>query len=299
MTSANAILDQVQHLSPLPGTLTRLIGVLNDPTSSIDDVVDTISYDEAITTHMLALCNSAFFGLTRQVGSLRDAVRYLGAAKVLQLLMSVHGNALLTGGQAGYGLDPGVLWRHSVAVSLAAVAIGRQAHLENVNVAATAGLLHDVGKSVLNEYVGADWATIGNVMVEQKLSFGEAEKQVLGYAHDEIGALVAEKWQLPDSIVRCIRYHHTPSALTPPDPLVDVIYLANCLCLSLGIGLGADGMNYRADPTVMERLSLSRAQYETAGAQLIDELAIVEGAVAGATAQRNTAETSTSTGGKA
>lgn len=298
MTSAEAILKQVQSLSPLPGTLTRLITVLDNPTSSVDDIVDVIRYDEAITTQILKLCNSAYFGLSRQVGSLKDAVRFLGTTKVLQILMAVHGKSLLSNGQRGYGLDPGVLWRHSVAVSLASATIARMAGLENVNLASTAGLLHDVGKSVLNEYVGREFAAIGDVLASQKFTFCEAEKLVLGYSHDEIGALVAEKWLLPESIVRCIRYHHNPEDLLPPDPIVDVVYVANCLCLSLGIGLGADELNYRSDPAVQQRLALSRTTLEAAGAQVIDDLSLVEQALVSPADPPSPAETHATTGGR-
>ena len=282
MTSAQDILDRVRGISPLPDTVTRLISVLNDPASSIDEIIEVIRYDDAITTQMLKLCNSAYFGLSRQVHSLSEAIRYLGTVKVLQLLMAVHGNSLLARGQNGYGLDPGVLWRHSVAVSLASAALGQRVSLDNVSLASTAGLLHDIGKVVLNEYVAEEFAEIVRILTEQKTSFVEAERQVLGFSHEEIGAMVAEKWQLPDPIIRCIRYHHEPSSIDLPEALVDVIYLSNCVCLLLGIGLGADGLLCRADPDVMTRLALRESDLESIGAQVLSDLQQVELAFAGA-----------------
>lgn len=276
MTSAEDILDRVKAISPLPGTVTRLITVLNDPASTIDQIIEVIRYDEAITTQMLKVCNSAYFGLSRQVHSLHDAVRYLGTAKVLQLLMAIHGNSLLMKGQHGYGLEPGVLWRHSVAVSLASAALGQRVGLDNVALASTAGLLHDVGKVVLNEYVAEEFSEIVRILTEEKSSFIEAERQVLGFSHDEIGARVAEKWKLPETIVRCIRYHHNPSDLAVPDGLVDVIHLADCVCLLMGIGLGTDELRYRADPEVIRRLKLREADLELTGARVVDDLQNLE-----------------------
>ena len=88
--------------------------------------------------------------------------------------------------------------------------------------------------------------------------------------------MMAEKWKLPDPIVRCIRYHHAPSDLEPHDPLVDAIYLANCVCLLFGIGLGEDGLCSRADATVLERYKLRHADLEIIGAQVVVELQRVQ-----------------------
>ena len=276
MICAEDILARVGEVSPLPGTVVRLIDVINDPHSTPQDIVEVIRYDQAVTGQMLRMCNSAYFGLSREVHSLNDAVRYLGTTKVLQLVMAVHGNALLAKEQNGYGLDPGMLWKHSVAVALAASVLGKRINSSDVGLVFTAGLLHDIGKVVLNEYVGKEFSEIARIVTEQKTSFAEAEKQVLGFSHEDIGAKIAERWKLPDPIVRCIRYHHDPSTLEPTDALVDVVYLADCVCLLLGIGLGADELHYRADPAVMERHSLNESDVEVIGAGMMIELKRVE-----------------------
>ena len=108
------------------------------------------------------------------------------------------------------------------------------------------------------------------------MSFVEAEHQVLGFSHEEIGGMIAEKWKLPPVIVRCIRFHHVPSAVDPPDALVDTVYLANCVCLMLGIGLGEDGLCYRADPTVLDRRGLCENDLKSIGAQMVIDLQRVE-----------------------
>jgi len=276
MTCAEDILARVQGISPLPGTVVRLIDVINKPQSTAQDIVEVIKYAQALTGQMLRMCNSAYFGLSSEVHSLHDAVRYLGTMKVLQLLMAVHGNALLSKGQNGYGLEPGILWKHSVSVALAASILGQRVGLRDVGLAFTAGLLHDIGKVILNEYVGKEFSEIARIVSEQKASFVEAEKQVLGFSHEEIGEKVAEKWQLPDALIRPIRYHHDPSLLTPADPLVDVIYLADCVCLLFGIGLGTDELHYRADPAVMERCNLCESDLEITGASMMIELKRIE-----------------------
>ena len=230
---------------------------------------------------MLRLCNSAYFGLSRKVASLNDAMLCLGTVKVLQLVMSVHTTGLLSKEQIGYGLDPGMLWKHSVAVALTCSNVAQRLKMTNAGLLFTAGLLHDIGKVVLNEYVAEEFSEIVRLVAEQDLSFLEAEHQILGFSHEEIGGKIAESWQLPEAITKCIRYHHDPDKPDPPDILVDTVYLANSLCLILGIGLGADGLAYRADETVMERYQLQEADLELIGVQMTTELKRVEGMFAG------------------
>jgi putative nucleotidyltransferase with HDIG domain len=184
---------------------------------------------------------------------------------------------LLSKEQTGYGLDPGVLWKHSVAVALAASHFTTKMKVANGSVAFTAGLLHDIGKVVLNEYVAAEFSEIARRVSEQRISFLEAERDVLGYSHEDVGGMIAEQWKLPEPMVLCIRHHHDPDALEVPDPLVDVVHLADCTCLMLGLGLGADGLSYRAAGGVMGRHNLHENDLEVLGAQVLVDLKRVQG----------------------
>lgn len=276
MSRIDQIMARVGDIQPLPGTVVRLITVVNNPQSTVNDIVETIRYDQALTARMLRLCNSAYFGLTREIESLEDAMRYLGTLKVLQLVMAVHTSALLSRRQEGYGLEPGILWKQSVAVALASTLFAERTRPENTGLTFTAGLLHDIGKVLLNEYVGEEFTEIFNLVTQQQMSFDQAEKQVLGFSSTEIGALMGEQWKLPESIVRCIRYHRTPGALNPPDVLVDTVHLANNAVMLCGIGLGADGLYYRADHAVMERYRIKENDLELIGAQLLMDFRRVE-----------------------
>lgn len=272
MNNVQDIVDRVRSVQPLPDTALKLMNVMGDPRSTLDSIVDTIKYDQVVTSQVLKLCNSSFFGLSRNVTSLNDALICLGTVKVLQMVISVHTNNMLSREQIGYGLEPGVLWKHSVAVALASSLFAQRLRLPDANLAFTAGLLHDIGKVILNEYVAEEFAEIVRRVTDEHMSFGEAEKQVLGFSHEEIGGMITEKWNLPPVIIRCVRFHHVPSAVNPPDSLVDTVYLANCVCLLLGIGLGEDGLCYRADPTVLERRGLCENDLEVIGAQTVVDL---------------------------
>ncbi len=276
MTSVEEIVSEVEALPPLPDTVLKVINVINNPSSTIDQIVDAVKYDQAITSEILRLCNSAYFGVVRKVTSLNDALVVLGNVKLLQMVMAVHTNSLLSQGQSGYGLAPGALWKQSVAVAIASSALAARLQIPNGNMLFTAGLLHDIGKMVLNEHVADKFAELVRRVAEDKISFAEAEQQVLGFSHEEVGAMVGEKWHLPPEIIQCIKYHHAPGQLDPPDPLVDVVYLANCTCMIFGIGLGEDGLHYRADQSVMERHGLRESDIEEVGAETLVELQRIE-----------------------
>lgn len=270
------IIERVGTLPHLPTTLLRLVNVVSDPGSSLNQIVETIRYDQVMTADVLRLCNSAYFGLSRTVESLDDAVRLLGTVKILQLVMAAHSRAILNRPQSGYGLPAGALWSHSVGVAIGAQILARPLRLGQVGLLFTAGLLHDVGKVALNEYVAREYAEIARRVHEEKISFCEAEQAVLGFTHPEVGGRLAESWCLPDNMIRCIRYHHSPDELEEPDPLIDAIHLSDSVCLAIGVGGGDDGLAYRNNATVMVRHNLTHSDLELLGADIVAELRSVQ-----------------------
>jgi len=269
-----ARLDALPRFNP---TAERLLAVVQDPASTLAQLVDTIRYDQSVTSELLRLCNSPYAGLSRRISTPEDAVRYLGTAQVLRLVTAAQSRTLLAQPQRGYGLAPHALWRHSVAVALAAQAFGHRCGWQGEGLPFTAGLLHDVGKVVLNELVSAEFAEIVRRVSVENLSFNEAEQQVLGFTHPEVGAQVTSRWSFAPEIVRAIRYHHEPDALPQPDLLVDVVYLADTVALLGGIGLGFDGLLYRAAEGVLARHGLGIRDLENVGAEVVAELKQIEG----------------------
>ena len=270
------LVRRAESLPKLSDASARLIPVISDPTSTLQQIVDVIRFDQTVTTELLRLCNSACFGLPRPITSIDDAVRFVGTAKLMQLVMVAHTHALLGPEQAGYGLPPGALWRHSVGVALACQILAEQLGMAEKGLSFTVGLLHDIGKIVLNENIGAEYASIVRLVNQERISFLEAERRALGITHAEVGELVARRWGLPDPIPCCIRYHHEPSALPTPDPIVDTLHLADALCLLLGVGGGDDSQMYRVDEAVLERVGVAPGEIETISAAIVHELKSVQ-----------------------
>ncbi len=275
MTSTAALeqlVERVGTLPHLPDTLLRLVTVVSDPDCSLDQIVEAIRYDQSLTAEVLRLCNSAYYGLARTIESVDSAICLLGTVRVFQLIMAAHARALFGPAQEGYGLPAGALWLHSVGVAVASQLLARRVQLAQTGLVFTAGLLHDCGKVVLNEFVSREYAEIVQRVSTQRRTFAEAEREVLGFTHAEVGARLAEVWSLPERLVACIRYHHDPENAPATDALVDAVHLADAVCILLGIGMGDEGSSYRVSHAVLARCGLKEADLEGLGAETVGEL---------------------------
>lgn len=273
---ADQIVARISALPRLPMTTLRLMEVLSNPDSSLRDVVEIIRFDPTVTAELLKLCNSASMGLSRKIDSVADAARLLGTNRVFQLVMAAHTRTMLGGSQHGYGMPAGALWKHSVGVALAAERLANSVTGSRANEVFTAGLLHDIGKILLNSAVADDYARIASQVQSARMSFCEAERSILGFTHAEIGARVGERWALPETIIRAIRYHHEPEFVEPHDPIVDMVHVADVVCLQIGVGGGDDAMYYRIDNGSLERLGIRLPMLETVGAEVVIELKNIE-----------------------
>jgi len=255
MTKATRMIEKIDSLPPFPQVAQKVLILLNDPDYSSNEVVRVIELDPSITAEILRMCNSAYFGLSRRVGSVKQAVSMLGKKKLIQLVMASSCLRYFKKDTEGYDLEGKELWRHSLACGLTSQILQQQLAEKSEYEGFTAGLLHDMGKLVLSEFVRAEIETILRLADDENYSFLEAEKQVLGMNHAELGARIAERWKFPDEICMAIRHHHTPQQAPASDSLTPVIYLANIICLLAGQGgNGIDGLRYRGYSEIMNRL---------------------------------------------
>ena len=135
----------------------------------------------------------------------------------------------------GYDLPPGELWRHALAVTVAAEGLVKELKIEHADEIFTAALLHDIGKLVLGEFV-ADGVHKIEQALSQGVAFETAEDMVLGTNHADLGARILKQWSLPAGIVNAVRWHHDPESAEQSDSMLDIVHVANGLCLEIGIG---------------------------------------------------------------
>lgn len=248
----------MQDLPALSSVVTDVIRALRNPDCTVAELADVLGRDQALTARVLRLANSALFGLPRRIGALTDAIVLLGFNTVRSLSVAGSAFTVMDRSVVGYGLQRGLLWRHGVAAAAAARLLASRVAPQQVEEAFVAGLLHDIGKIVLDSYVGQAFDEIARIVAEHGAAFADAEREVLGFDHAQVGGLVAEKWALPQDLVAAIRYHHEPLTRTVHWVLPSLVHVANAAVLSARIGVGADVTACEAHEEVISRLGLSQ-----------------------------------------
>jgi putative nucleotidyltransferase with HDIG domain len=261
------ILKSIQTLPPFPATIQKVMALASNPDSSLTELVAVVRLDQAITANILRICNSAYFGLRRPVDNVNDAIMYMGKKNVLRAVMTA-GMSRYFRTQKGYDVKGGDLWEHAVAVALMAQICATKMSRPDDPRLFTAGVLHDIGKMVLGEFVHESWEKIQELVEKQRYSFLEAEEEVIGVNHAELGGEVARIWKFPDEILKAIAFHHRPDLLTDGDAVPWIVYLANQVCHIMGIGVGTDALGYRAVGDVAGRLNLKQRDLEDMMAEL-------------------------------
>ena len=258
MTNVDDIISGIDMLKPIPPVAVQIMALAEDENSSMADIADLIIYDPSITASVLKICNAAIFGLSRRVDSVRDAIVLLGIDEVVELVLLNATVDNFKDDPDGYGLGEGELWKHAVLSAYAAKKLAENnGFASRKHLIFTAGLLKDIGKLIMGRYVAFSYEKI-NILVNSKgYSFNEAEKEVIGINHEELGARLAQKWRFSDRLVYMIRHHHLTAKNAKNSPDTALVYLADIVCMMMGFGTGLDGMAYRFYSDVLERMQLT------------------------------------------
>ena len=260
-TKIQAIMAKVSSFPSMPGAAAKMLSLLNNPDISISQIEEILRFDQGLTANVLRLTNSAYFGFSAKIGSVRQAVVLLGAKRLIQLVLTSCVHSVMQKSVEGYDLPAGELWRHSIAVSVAAEALVKELRIPVADFVFTAALLHDVGKLALSDFVEGDLQKIEDT-ASPGIPFEVAEQFVLGIDHAEVGALILENWSFPPEIVRAVQWHHAPDAVEKTDSLIDIVHVANVLSLMVGTGMGREGLRYQPSVAATKRLGLKPFQLE-------------------------------------
>lgn len=260
--SLEEIVRRVEELPALPKTAHKVIKLTEDPKTSITELSAAISNDQALTAKVLRMANSAYYGYARRIFTLSDAVIILGFGTVRNLVMAASVFNVMDKELPGYVLARGELWKQSIVCALMARKLAARCEFDNPEKAFVAGLLHDIGKIILNTYMAQAFAAVLNKVETEKVPFMTAEEEVLGFNHAIVGAKVAEKWNLPDELVEAISLHHSPRDAHILPALTAIIHLTDVAGMTMGIGLGADGLLYPYDGYALEVLHITHQDLE-------------------------------------
>ena len=267
MAISNDLLEGIQQLKPLPVTLQRLTSALGDENVSPARIADIVEYDGAVAANILKVANSAAHGGLFRIQRVRDAVVRLGTSTLLNIMLGEHLKSLKAPAPL-YDLTEDDLWLHGAAASLAIKALTRELPAGSIPEASgLAALVHDIGKLIMVRYLKADVTSVLGLCRERGFTYVEAERELLGCDHAEVGAAIARKWSFPAPVARAIEFHHVVPP-PDPDPMLDAVMFSNLIAKSIGVGLGSAGLNLRVDYRGLHtRLGLSVEGFERACAQ--------------------------------
>jgi putative nucleotidyltransferase with HDIG domain len=253
-------LQKIVKSSPmLSPSASRLLQLSSIPDHELMDIINLVKTDANLTARVLKVVNSAAFGLINDITSVDRAISYLGERIVVSIALGDCASKLFEKELAGYEAAGGDLWKHDLRTAIAAREVVVQSGLDiSADLAFTAGLLHDIGKALISDYLrGTASDMIEMISSQDSSDYLDAEEKMIGFDHTQAGFELAKEWQLPEQLAEVILFHHHPGNATEEfRPLVYAVHLGDNIAMLGGFGTGADSMQYRLDPNYTKYINL-------------------------------------------
>jgi putative nucleotidyltransferase with HDIG domain len=253
----NEISQSARDLKPIPQIALKVLRIINEGLYDIRNLTEEIRKDQVISAKTLQLCNSVMFARRKKIESLDHALVMLGQDLLLKFVISASLNNFFNQASMGYSLCKGGMYHHAVGTAVIAEKLAAITKKVDPPLAYTAGLLHDIGKVVLDQFVNSGFPLFYRQVNDEGKNFSEVEKQVLGTDHTEVGASLAINWSFPESLVETIRHHHNPEDARQHKGLVHIIYLADLLMSRFHTGLELERLNTGALAARLKAIGLT------------------------------------------
>lgn len=224
------ILDDVEHLVSLPAACVRLNELVDDPTSSAEDISRVINQDVALTARLLRVANSPLYGFSAQIDTVTRAVTVLGTQQVRDLSLATAAVQTFDGiPNSLVSMDS--FWEHSILCALCARHLAMECLKRQREAVFVAGLLHDIGQLIMYHLLPdlSRQALEACMDGPNELESHEAERDIIGFDHAEVGGELAHRWSLPTLIQECIAYHHNPEDAQQNRVETAIVHIANSI----------------------------------------------------------------------
>ena len=240
INALKGITDQIKTLPTLPAIVSHINQLMQNPRTSAEEVGRAIMTDQAISSRVLKLVNSAFYGFPGRIGTITHAVVILGFSTVKNIVLTTSILKVMGKNQKHSGMDMEEFWFHSIATGAIARLMAKKLNYEWAEEAFLGGILHDLGKLVLYQFAPEEFAKVAEVRDKNGGLLFDAEKSVLSLSHQELGVWLSEKWNLPADLTTVMGYHHRPSLSGNHLKLVQLIHVADILTRAMQWGSGGD-----------------------------------------------------------
>lgn len=223
------VLSTIDHLRPIPSSVTRILKEIDNPKTSVSTIGEYIGLDQALTAMVIKTSNSVALGYSQGCSSIGDAVMRIGFKRLKAMLFALNAVGPMTGRLAGYRLGAGQLWEHSLRIAISAEWLAHKLHYKDTESVYIVGLLHDIGKLLMDQFVLEDYQKIVQYVNDYHIPVWKIEEKLIGIDHASLGGLMALRWNFPKPLAEGIRFHHDPSAANTNQTLPAIVNLANSL----------------------------------------------------------------------
>jgi putative nucleotidyltransferase with HDIG domain len=245
------ILKSVKELPPMPQVVIKTQELIADSDSDAKKIAEIIETDQGIATKVLKVANSVYYGMSGKISSISHASVVLGNKILGEVVMLAGAEGIMDGKLPGYGYDSKDLWKHSLAVAFGSKIISNSKNPDLVKEAHMAGLIHDVGKIILDSYIVEKKEEIESFMEKEEKTFLDAESHYFGFNHAEIASEVCKKWNFPESLIFPIKHHHQPGN-SDGSELSYILHMADYIAILSGIGYDSDDVLYDLEDGTMD-----------------------------------------------
>lgn len=251
-------LDRVR---PIPQIALKITHMVREGDYSFQDVAKEIRQDQILSAKVIRLCRSALFGHKKGVDSIDRALVMLGEKRFLQTVVSASLEDFYPSKGNGYSLCKGGLYKHALGMAVVCEGLAESTKKAAPDIAYTAGLLHDIGKAVLDQHVANAFGHFYRRVQTEGVNITAAESELLGTTHTEVGGLLAKRWSLPETLTDVILHHHQPEHATVDSELVHLVYLADLIISRFMVGQEMDSVGTRGLPLRLRKLGLESSQF--------------------------------------
>ena len=263
------IIRSVERLKPMPSNVSHILREIEKQNVGIDALAGMIGLDQVLTALVLQLSNSVSLGYSRTCSTLHEAIMHIGLQRLKSALVTSPATSMMNRSLSGYHLGAGELWQHSLMVGVASEWLAQVLHYPDPEQAYVAGLLHDIGKLLLDQAVFSNYARLADYVQKYNVQLWQVEEKLIGIDHARVGGLIAEHWNFPVVLVDAISFHHVPSFARINQRLPAIVNLANSFTEDYQVKRSAL-LSFQAHPESMHILKITPNDLITIKAKMKD-----------------------------
>jgi putative nucleotidyltransferase with HDIG domain len=258
-------LRDIQSLPTLPPIAAKLNKMVEDEDITANQLGNVIERDQVLTSKLLKMVNSSFYGFPQRISTVANAIVLLGINVIKTLIVTSSIFEMMQSSDVG-------LWEHSLGCATIASLIAKKKGLKNPEEVSTAALLHDLGKVVVRAELPSEYDALLALVEQKGISMREAEEELLGVSHSEIGGWLVHQWNLPDRLVLPITWHHRPEEAPDHRDVTAILHFSDILVRAVGFGFGGDMWVPPLNQDAWKRIKLSKSEMKELLVELDEKL---------------------------